>query len=135
MGLVSGLVTYLVLGTFNMNLLGDFGEVVIALGVSLVFMVAGSLFFYVKPDPHMVEVFFPERTPSTTAAVYEFDADSASSRESSSRGMGSRGSGSRRSGMRESDMHGAGATSTSGTNANGASHDSGASMRKSKKVK
>ena len=58
--------------------LGDFGEVIIALGVSLVFMVGGSLFFRTKRDPHMEEVFFPDRAPSTTAAVYEFEQGSYS---------------------------------------------------------
>lgn len=69
----SGLITYLIASLCGTPFLGDFGGVVIALGVSLVFMVAGSLFFYTKHDPRTEEVFFPERAPSTTADIYEHD--------------------------------------------------------------
>ena len=76
--LTSGLVTYFITFPMDLGPLGDFGEVIIALSVSLVFMVGGSLFFRTKRDPHMEEVFFPDRTPSTTAAVYEFEQGSYS---------------------------------------------------------
>lgn len=78
-GLASGLATYFLLGIFEVNIFSEFDAVIFALIVSLVFMVAGSLFFYVKRDARMLEVFFPERTPSTTAAVYEFKSDAPSS--------------------------------------------------------
>lgn len=78
LSLASGLITYLVLTPLDMTLLGDFGEVVIALAVSLFFMVGGSLFFHTKHDPHVDEVFFPEYAPSTTAAVYEYEQGSFS---------------------------------------------------------
>lgn len=78
-GLASGLATYFLLGIFEVNIFSEFDAVIFALIVSLVFMVAGSLFFYVKRDTRMLEVFFPERTPSTTAAVYEFKSDAPSS--------------------------------------------------------
>ena len=77
--LASGLATYFLLGIFEVNIFSEFDAVIFALIVSLVFMVAGSLFFYVKRDARMLEVFFPERTPSTTAAVYEFESDAPSS--------------------------------------------------------
>lgn len=78
-GLASGLATYFLLGIFEVNIFSEFDAVIFALIVSLVFMVAGSLFFYVKRDARMLEVFFPERTPSTTAAGYEFESDAPSS--------------------------------------------------------
>ena len=77
--MASGLITYLALSPFNIPFFGEFGEVVVALCMSLIFMVGGSLFFHVKRDQRMLEVFFPERTPSTTAAVYEFEQSSSSS--------------------------------------------------------
>lgn len=79
MSLVSGLVVYLALSPVDIPLLGDFGEVVIALLVSLFFMVGGSLFFHTKHDPVIDEVFFPEYAPSTTAAIYEYEQGSFSS--------------------------------------------------------
>lgn len=79
LSLVSGLATYLILSPFDIPFFGEFGEVVVALFVSLIFMVGGSLFFHVKRDQRMLEVFFPERTPSTTAAVYEFEQHNFSS--------------------------------------------------------
>lgn len=73
--LTTGLIAYCIVGLFDTTLFGDFGEVVIGLAVSLFFMVGGSLFFHVKRDQRMLEVFFPERTPSTTAAIYEYDQE------------------------------------------------------------
>lgn len=78
LSLVSGLLTYFIAFSMDLGPLGDFGEVIIALAVSLVFMVGGSLFFHTKRDTHMEEVFFPDRAPSTTAAIYEFEQGSYS---------------------------------------------------------
>lgn len=80
--LTSGLITYFFASLFTIPFLGDFGEVVIALCVSLFFMVGGSLFFHTKRDPQIDEVFFPDRAPSTTAAIFEYEPETSFSAQS-----------------------------------------------------
>lgn len=75
LSIISGVLTYLIASPFNSTLFGDFGEIVFALGISLAFMVFGSLFFRVKEDPQVDEVFFPQFAPPTTAKILEIKDD------------------------------------------------------------
>lgn len=75
LSIVSGVLTYLISSPFNSTLFGEFGEIVFALIVSLGFMIFGSLFFRIKEDPQVTEVFFPQFAAPTTAKILDIKSD------------------------------------------------------------